>query len=92
VVAAASTAPADPLLAQGKLIFEGQACTACHGDKGEGTAAGSKLVGIGAKVSPEQLAALLRQPTDKMKAGGMTPPTLSDEEMKALVSYLSSLK
>lgn len=88
----AAAAPADPLVTQGKAIFEAQACSACHGEGGEGTAAGSKLIGIGAKMPPEQLANILRNPTDKMKEGGMTPLTIKDEEIKAIVAYLNSLK
>jgi mono/diheme cytochrome c family protein len=49
---------ADPLAAKGKIIFEGQSCNACHGDGGAGTAAAPALVGIGTKLSPDQLAEL----------------------------------
>jgi len=88
----AGAAPADPLATEGKALFEAQACSACHGEGGVGTAAGVKLIGIGAKMAPEQLAGILRNPTDKMKDGGMAPLTLKDEEIKAIVAYLGSLK
>ncbi len=74
----ANAATVDPLIAQGKALFEAQTCSACHGERGEGTAAGSKLPGISAKYPPDQLAALLRQPNEKMKAGGMTPLELKE--------------
>jgi ubiquinol-cytochrome c reductase cytochrome b subunit len=90
--AVASGVPSDPLAAQGKAIFEAESCSACHGERGEGTAAGSKLIGIGARMPPDKLAELLRQPNDKMKEGGMTPLTLKDEEMRAIVAYLNGLK
>src|SRR6266545_6301149 len=90
--ASPAAAPADPLVTEGKALFEAQSCSACHGEGGEGTAAGSKLIGVGAKMSPEQLAGLLRNPTDKMKDGGMTPLTIKDEEIRAIVAYLNSLK
>jgi ubiquinol-cytochrome c reductase cytochrome b subunit len=91
-LAAANVALADPLAAQGKAIFEAQSCNACHGDGGAGTAAGAKLTGIGAKFPADKLTGLLKQPTDKMTAGGMTAVEISDQEMKALVAYLNSLK
>src|SRR5467141_4762128 len=48
-LAAANVAPADPLAAKGKAIFEAQSCNACHGDGGVGTAAAPAIVGIAAK-------------------------------------------
>jgi len=91
-LAAANVALADPLAAQGKTIYEAQSCNACHGDGGTGTAAGAKLIGIGAKFPADKLTALLKQPTDKMIAGGMTAVEVSDQEMRALVAYINSLK
>jgi cytochrome c len=43
-LAAANVAPADPLAAKGKTIFEAQSCNACHGDSGMGTAAALLLL------------------------------------------------
>ncbi len=91
-LAAANVALADPLAAKGKKIFEAKSCNACHGDGGVGTPAGAKLISIGAKLPPDKLAAVLRQPTEKMTAGGMQSVKLSDEEMKALIAYLNILK
>jgi mono/diheme cytochrome c family protein len=34
----------------------------------------------------------LKQPTTKMTAGGMPATNLKDEDMKALVAYVRSLK
>ncbi len=90
--AATATTPADPLVAQGKTLYEAQTCSACHGDKGEGTAAGAKLLGVGAKYPPDKLAALLQQPSPKMQEGGMTAVKLKEDEMKALLAFLNSLK
>src|ERR1700731_195423 len=60
---AANVTLADPVAAKGKTIFEGQSCNACHGDGGAGTVAAPKLIGIGTKFSPEQLAELFKHPT-----------------------------
>ena len=91
-LAAANATLADPLAAKGKAIFEAQSCNACHGDAGVGTAAGPALVGIAAKFTPDQLAELLHHPTAKMTAGGMPAIDMSPDELKALISYLESLK
>jgi mono/diheme cytochrome c family protein len=89
---AANTALADPLAAKGKTLFEGQSCNACHGDGGVGTAAAPALVGLSAKMSPEQVAELFKHPTAKMTAGGMPPVDLPPDDLKALIAYVESLK
>src|ERR1700691_328392 len=91
-LAAANVTLADPLAAKGKIIFEGRSCNACHGDGGVGTAAAPALVGVNAKFSPEQLAALFKHFTPKMKAGGMPAIDLPPEALKALIAYVESLK
>jgi ubiquinol-cytochrome c reductase cytochrome b subunit len=89
---AVNTALANPLAAKGKVIFESQSCNACHGDGGVGTAAAPALVGLSTKVSPEQLTQLLKQPTTKMIAGGMSPLDLPPPDLKSLIAYVESLK
>jgi ubiquinol-cytochrome c reductase cytochrome b subunit len=91
-LAAANVSLANPLDAKGKGTFEQQGCNACHGDNGIGTAAAPKLIGIGTKYDNEKLKALLKQPTKKMTDGGMPRVELNDEDLKALISYLDSLK
>ncbi|HSY33380.1 MAG TPA: cytochrome b N-terminal domain-containing protein [Verrucomicrobiae bacterium] len=91
-LAATNAALADPQAAKGKTTFESQSCNACHGDAGVGTAAAPALVGISAKLSPEQLAELFKHPTAKMTAGGMPPIDLPPSDMKALIAYVESLK
>jgi ubiquinol-cytochrome c reductase cytochrome b subunit len=91
-LAAANLALANPLAAQGKLIYEAQDCVSCHGDGGVGSDAGPKLLGIGAKMPPDKIIGVLKQPTAKMEEGGMTAVELREEEMKALLAYLNSLK
>ncbi len=82
----------NPLAAKGKGIYESQSCNACHGDAGVGTTAAPKLTGIANRLSQDQLTALLKAPTPKMIAGGMTPLNLPGEQMNALVAYVESLK
>lgn len=82
----------DRQLMQGKSLYETNSCNVCHGDNGMGTPAGPALVRIGGKYSSEQLIILIRQPTQAMRAGGMSPINLSDDEMKSLIGYLNGLK
>jgi ubiquinol-cytochrome c reductase cytochrome b subunit len=91
-LAAANVALSDPLAAAGKKIYEGESCDACHGENGIGTSAGSKLAGAPAQKPAEELSNLLRHPTAKMLEGEMKPVDLSDEDLKALVAYIKSLK
>lgn len=83
---------ADPVAAKGKTIFESQSCNACHGEGGVGSAAGPKLVGISARLSNEQLTAVLKAPTQKMTAGGMQALDLPPDQLESLVTYLHGLK
>jgi len=91
-LAAANVTLADPLAAKGKTIFEANACSACHGDGGVGTAAGPVLVGIAKKLPPDQLADVFKHPTTKMTAGGMPPIDLSPDDFSALIAYVENLK
>lgn len=80
----------DATATQGKSIFASHGCSGCHGQSGGGGVAPA-LTHISGQYPPAQLAALLKAPTGKMKAGGMVPLTLNSADMKALVSYLTSL-
>jgi mono/diheme cytochrome c family protein len=82
----------DPLAAAGKKVFDSESCDACHGENGVGTSAGPKLSGATAQKAPEELAKLLRHPTAKMLEGEMKPVEVSDDDLKALVAYIKSLK
>ncbi len=91
-LAAENRALGNPEATKGKAIFERENCNACHGDEGMGTAAAPKLVGVGNNFDSGKLEGLLRHPTAKMTAGGMSAVELKADEMKTLVAYLQSLK
>jgi len=91
-LAAANVALADPLAAAGKKVYESESCDACHGENGTGTNAGPKLAGAMGQKSAEELSNLLRHPTAKMIEGEMKPVDMPDENLKALVAYIKSLK
>ncbi len=83
---AAGTATA----AGGKGIFDSHGCSGCHGASGGG-GVGPALTHISSQYPPAKLTALLKAPTARMKAAGMVPLTLNAADMKALVSYITSL-
>ena len=89
---ATNVALADPLAAAGKKIYDSESCDACHGENGVGTNAGPKLAGAIAQKSAEELSNVLRHPTAKMIEGEMKPVDVRDEDLKALVAYIKSLK
>ncbi len=76
--------------AQGKSVFDSQGCSGCHGEAGRG-GSGPALIHTASQYPPAQLTAVLKAPTTQMKAAGMVPLTLNTADMKALVSYVSSL-
>lgn len=91
VVVAKTTAWADPLVNRGKDVFADRGCSACHGENGVGGVLAPSLVGVTNKMPRDRLAALLRHPNAKMKAGGMPDVDASPNEMDALIAYLGSL-
>jgi mono/diheme cytochrome c family protein len=80
----------DAAVAHGKSIFDSQGCGGCHGEAGAG-GSGPALTRSSSQYSPAQLTAVLKAPTAQMKAAGMVPLTVNAADMKALVSYVSSL-
>jgi len=76
--------------APGKGIFYSQHCSGCHGEGGVG-GSGPALTHTSGQYPPAKLTAILKAPTARMKAAGMVPLTLKAADMKALVSYVSSL-
>jgi ubiquinol-cytochrome c reductase cytochrome b subunit len=82
----------DPVAVAGKKIYESESCDACHGENGVGTSVGPKLAGATAQKSPDELTKLLRHPTAKMIEGEMKPVDVSDDDLKALIAYIKSLK
>jgi mono/diheme cytochrome c family protein len=90
--ALAVAAALDPVAATGKKVYDGESCDACHGENGVGTNVGPKLAGATAQKSAEELTNLLRHPTAKMIEGEMKAVDVSDDDLKALVAYIKSVK
>jgi ubiquinol-cytochrome c reductase cytochrome b subunit len=91
-ISAASQVVLDPAAAAGKKVYEGEACDSCHGENGVGTSNGPKLSGKIAAIPAEELTNVLHNPTPAMVEGGMQAVAVSDEDLKALVTYIKSLK
>jgi cytochrome c-type protein NapC len=89
--AAAGSSAGNATTAQGKSIFDSQGCSGCHGAAGVG-GSGPALTHSSSQYPPAKLTAVLKAPTAKMKAAGMVPLTVNAADMKALVSYVSSLE
>ena len=83
--------PVNPLIAQGRGIFEANGCAGCHGDTGMGTPIAPSLVGVTSRYPSDQLAAVLHNPTAKMRAGRMPSVDLSAADMSALLNYLGAV-
>jgi len=88
--ATSGTSAGSATTARGKSIYDSQGCSGCHGDAGAG-GSGPALTHSSKQYPPAKLTAVLKAPTAKMKAAGMVPLTVNDADMKALVSYVSSL-
>jgi mono/diheme cytochrome c family protein len=77
---------------RGKVIFQARGCADCHGTDGVGgTAAAAALAGTGVSLAPALLTTNLQHPTARMQQGGMPPVSLSVDELKAVVAYVSRI-
>ena len=87
----ALSGPVNPLIADGRGIFEAHGCAGCHGPAGTGSPIAPALIGIATKLPGDQLTAVLRHPTVKMVAGKMPAVDISNDDMSALVAYVGAL-
>jgi mono/diheme cytochrome c family protein len=79
-------------IADGKQIFQENACYGCHKVGGEGGEIGPDLSEVGSRFRPEYLAAFLQNPQAFIPGTPMKISELWEEEVQALVAYLMSLK
>lgn len=98
LLAGALSAPAGALaqdgakVARGKEVFSAQKCFMCHAAEGKGNK-NAPLDGVGSKLKPEEIRKWIVSPREmkadsKMKAY----PSLTADDLDALVAYLASLK
>jgi len=89
---AATVALTNPVAGKGKKVFDQEGCAECHGEDLTGTSAAPTLIGVGDKRDSAKLESILKQPTDAMTDGGMTPVELNEEDLKNLIAFLKALK
>ncbi len=80
--------PVNPLVSQGRGIFQAHGCSGCHGEVGLGSTVAPSLAGVTTKFSQPQLIALLHNPNAGMRAGHMPAVDMSSTDMSALLAYL----
>lgn len=76
----------------GRTLFNGLGCSLCHSIGRTGGEVGPALTHIGRKRSAEDLERLLRDPEEVLPGGKMPQLYLNAAQIKALVTYLSSLQ
>jgi cytochrome c oxidase subunit II len=81
-----------PLREQGKKLFFDHGCFGCHTVGAMGTPIGPDLSDIGAKYPPSFLTQWLRDPATQKPKAHMPKLTLSEDDIRALAAYLSSLR
>ncbi len=81
----------DPLITEGKRLFQSLNCEYCHILNGHGGSVGPALDNVGMRRDREWLAAHFRDPKKVTPGTKMPNFKLMDGEVEALVSYMSSL-
>lgn len=96
----AGAGPTPAMIARGDTVYHGPGnCYACHGSKGEGLVGPSLIDAewIHSKGTYEEIIVQIGNgvPKEKAKSGIPMPPkggsTISDEDVKAVAAYVSSL-
>jgi mono/diheme cytochrome c family protein len=85
----------NPLVAQGKKVYDANGCAACHAIAGKGGKSAPDLTRIGREHKADWLGVQIRDPRKNTPGSSMPaygPEQISDKDLKALVAYLSSLK
>ena len=77
---------------QGKKLFFDHGCFGCHTVGTVGTMLGPDLSNVGAKNSLDFLMQWLRDPSSQKPKAHMPKLTLSEDDIRALAEYLSSLR
>jgi cytochrome c oxidase subunit 2 len=77
---------------QGKKLFFDHGCFGCHTVGTMGTAIGPDLSAVGAKYPLDSLMQWLRDPSTQKPKAHMPKLTISEDDIRALAAYLSSLR
>ncbi len=80
------------LIEQGRKFFFDEGCFGCHTVGKVGTPIGPNLSEVGSKYPLSYLTAWLRDPASQKPKAHMPKIALSEDEIRALAAYLSSLR
>jgi mono/diheme cytochrome c family protein len=89
---AVAQSPDDTVSERGQAAFKSNGCYGCHTIGKFGTPIGPDLSHVGRKYPPEYLARWLRDPAQVRPTAHMPALELSEADVKALASYLGSLR
>ncbi len=89
-IALAQTDPAQ--MAKGQKVYTDKKCALCHKIAGKGGKIGGDLSNVGAKRNAKWLRSFMKNPKAVNPKVKMAPFKGSDDELKALVAYMASLK
>ena len=92
VAALVASSGAQEPTALGKQYFMDSGCYGCHTVGKAGTPIGSDLSHVGAKYSRAYLERWLRDPSKQRPNAHMPTLELSEDQVKALAAFLSSLR
>jgi mono/diheme cytochrome c family protein len=92
LAASAAAQPAGDGSDPGRALFVSQGCYGCHRLGAAGTPIAYDLSHIGRKYTEAELRAWLRDPKQQKPTAHMPRLALTEEEIRALASYLSSLR
>lgn len=92
VLAAPALAQGPDVLEQGRTVFFSQGCYGCHRLGRAGTPIAYDLSHVGRKYSESELQRWLQDPMKQKPTAHMPRLALTEEEIRALASYLATLK
>jgi cytochrome c oxidase subunit 2 len=92
IVSLAAPAAAQEAAPPGRMVFFSQGCYGCHRIGVAGTPIAHDLSHVGRKYSEAELARWLRDPSAQKPGAHMPRLALTEDEIRALASYLSSLR
>lgn len=92
VAVLAASSGAQESVDEGKRYFMGNGCYGCHVVGKMGTPIGPDLSHVGAKYSRAYLEGWLKDPSAQRPNAHMPKLELSDQQVKALAAFMSSLR
>jgi cytochrome c oxidase subunit 2 len=92
VLASAAPAQEPPDVERGRRLFTESGCHGCHKVGAVGTPIGPDLSHVGRRHRASSLAAWLRDPRGQRPSAHMPLLELSEEQVRSLAAYLSTLQ